>query len=209
MFDCERLSVDAQTEQKGRRALRAVFAGDFDAEIATLIRPSTRRQYGEIGKQIDPDEVIRFGLYVNGEAEPRDWFALTPELAEEIHEENARKANYYGEVQGIVHAFFKETKKPKLVLRELSSRALIDCYFKQEMYHAVVDTMEEPGAVIFVEGNVTEDLAKGVVECIDATEFRPAPDFSLAFYESFIGSKPDITGSLSTEEFVERVRDDG
>lgn len=209
MFDCQRIALDAASQEKGHRAMRAIFSGDRESEINALIRPATRLQYSLIGKQIDADEVIRIGLYQNGGREPGDWYELTREIAEEISESNARFAQYYGEVQGIVHAFFKEARKPKLVIRELSSQTLIDCFFKREMYHAAVDTMTEPGAVIFVEGTINEDLGIGVVESIEVTDFRLAPDFDLAFFDSFIGSQPNATGVLTSEEFTERINTDG
>jgi len=205
MFDCQRIAVDAVSQKLGQMALRSVLSGDRETDISALIRPATRLQYGFIARHIDADEVIRIGLYDNGEAEPTAWYDLTRERAEQISEENARDAEYYGEVQGIVHAFFKEARRPKLVIRELCSRELIDCYFKRDMYHAVVDTMTEPGAVIFVEGMISENLGRGVVECIEATDFRLAPDFDLSFFNSFLGSQPNATGVLTSEEFVERL----
>jgi hypothetical protein len=114
----------------------------------------------------------------------------------------------HGEIQGIVHAFYKEARKPRLVVRELSTRALIDCYFKPDMYQSVVETMTEPDAVIFVEGRVTEDIGSGLVKAVDATDFRPAPSFDQSFFDSFLGSRPKLTGDKSTEEYINDLRSD-
>jgi len=113
MFDCQRIAVDAVSQKLGQMALRSVLSGDRETDISALIRPATRLQYGFIARHIDADEVIRIGLYDNGEAEPTAWYDLTRERAEQISEENARDAEYYGEVQGIVHAFFKEARRPR------------------------------------------------------------------------------------------------
>ena len=134
---------------------------------------------------------------------------ITKESATRVVEDTPQVVSYHGEVQGIVHAFYKETDRPKLVVREISTRALVDCFFKPKMYRAAVETLLEPDAVVFVEGEVSEDRAKGIVESIKVTDFRPAPDFDKALFESFIGSQPNYTGDLTTEQFIQEVRGDG
>ena len=208
MFDCQRLSVDAKQHEQGQQALRSVITNDRSNAVSALIRPATRLQYSQLAKRIDPDEIVKLGLYSNGEADPKTWYDFSREKAEQIELEDNRKARYYGEIQGRVHSFYKEARKPHLVVRELATRALVYCFFKREMYNAAVETMNEPDGVIFVEGDVTEDLGKGVVESINVADFRPAPRFDFAFYEAFIGSQPRLTGDATTEEYIERLRSD-
>ena len=69
--------------------------------------------------------------------------------------------------------------------------------------------MLEPNAIIFVEGEVSEDREKGQVTSIRAAKFRPAPDFDDAWIGDFVGSYPEYTGNLSTEEFIIKVRQNG
>ena len=69
----------------------------------------------------------------------------------------------YGEVQGIVHAFFKEASPPYLKVRELSTQHLVNCYFRSEMYQAAVDVLADPSAVVLVEGWAKEDADSGWV----------------------------------------------
>lgn len=107
-----------------------------------------------------------------------------------------RTAKYHGEVQGIVHSFCKETRRPYLVIRELSTRALVKCFFAPDMYEKAIETLDEPDGVVFVEGEVNENVATGIVTTIEATDFRPAPIFDLAFHQSFIGSRPNLTGDF-------------
>lgn len=121
-------------------------------------------------------------------------------------EDEPQVVAYYGEIQGIVHAFYKESASPKLVIRELSIRTLVGRFFSPDMYKAAVEILLEPNAVIFVEGEVLEDRAKGQVVSIQVADFRLAPDFDEDWIDSFIGSCPECTGNLSTEEFIKEVR---
>jgi hypothetical protein len=208
MFDCQRLGVDAKQYEQGQQALHSVITNDRSHVISALIRPATRLQYSQLAKRIDPDEIVKLGLYRDGELDPKNWYDFSREKAEQIQLEDSKKASYYGEIQGIVHSFYKEARRPHLVVRELATRALVCCYFKREMYNAAVETMNEADGVIFVEGDVIEDLGKGVVESISVADFRLAPRFDFAFYEAFIGSQPRLTGDSTSEEYIERLRTD-
>ena len=76
------------------------------------------------------------------------------------------------------------------------------------MYEAAVETMNEPEAVIFVEGTVREDVGRGIVEAIEVADFHLAPQFDLTFFESFIGTKPGLTGEQESENFVRTLREE-
>ncbi len=115
---------------------------------------------------------------------------------------------YFGEIQGVVHAFFKESRRPHLVVRELSTRALIKCYFNPMMYEKAVETLSERDSVVFVEGEITERADIGIADEIEVLDFRPAPLFDLQFFESFIGSRPDLTGSDSSEDILNHTWSD-
>ncbi|MDE0297654.1 MAG: hypothetical protein OXN17_03405 [Candidatus Poribacteria bacterium] len=133
---------------------------------------------------------------------------MSKEAAIRVIEDSPQVVAYYGEIQGIVDAFYKESTSPKLVIRELSTRTLVDCFFAPDMYQVAVETLLKPNAVIFVEGEVSEDRAKGQVTSIQVADFRPAPDFDDEWIDSFVGSFLEYTGNLSTEEFIREVRQD-
>jgi hypothetical protein len=208
VFDCERLALDSESWERGKRGLRAILGNETIEDPSISVRVATRLKYSEIARRIDPDERIRIAVYENGTVDSSSWYELTREQSQEIEEANHRRAQYYGEIQGYVHSFYKEARKPKLVVRDLATRALVDCFFKPEMYEAVVDTMTEPKAVIFVEGIVNEDLGSGCIESIEVSDFHLAPEFDLAFFESFVGTKPDLTGDVSSERFIRELRDE-
>ncbi len=140
---------------------------------------------------------------------PPERFKLTKGMAEKIIAEVPQTVTYYGEIQGIIHALYKESQPPKLVVRELATHALVDCFFKDEMYQKVVNALRKPDTVLFIEGTATEEQEKGQVGSIEVARLTPAPDFDEARYKRFIGSQPGYTGTLTTEEFIAAVRDDG
>lgn len=192
----------------GRRALSMVFADTHeDGALALRIRPETRRQYRRIGSVLDVDEVARFGVYRDGETRPAQWFELAHasevEIASGLIDRNA-----YGEVQGVVNAFFKEHSPPYLRIRELSTNELVKCYFRPDMYQAAVELLEDRDAVVFVEGWLKEDADSGRTREIRVEDFRPAPDFDLAQFRDMLGSIPEYTGQLSSEDAVRNARGD-
>jgi hypothetical protein len=207
-FDCCFAGeLDEELATRGWRGLRAVLANDYsEADMAVLIRPATRRQYARIADPLDPDEMIRFGLYRNGGIEPADWYELTRGLSVEIQEPWNVVPRSFGEVQGIIHAFFKEADRPYLKVRELSTQQLVICYFKPELYSAAVEILADQDAVVFVEGWTTESPDTGFVVEIEATDFRLAPAFSLEGFWSSLGTIPEYTGDRSTQQALDSLR---
>jgi hypothetical protein len=207
-FDCRFvLPLEEQPASRLSSALRMVFANDYsDATTAMLIRPDTRRRYARIARPLDPDEAARFGIYRDGTVESIEWFALTAALAAEIEEPLAGSHRSYGEVQGIVHAFFKEVERPYLKIRELSTQQLVNCYFPMELYRSAVEVLADPGAVVFVEGWTTESAETGFITEVDIVDFRLAPEFREEAYRAGLGSQPDFTGELETADFIREVR---
>ena len=207
-FDCRfTLPLEDDRAVRVRSALRMVFANDYsDADTAMLVRPATRQRYARVARPLDPDEVARFGLYRNGAREGIEWFDLTPALAAEIETPVAGAQRSYGEVQGIVHAFFKETDRPYLKIRELSTRELVNCYFPPQLYRNAVEVLADPEAVVFVVGWTTEDVESGRVTEIEVTDFRLAPEFSEELYRQGLGSIPDFTGVQETTDYIREVR---
>jgi len=208
IFDLEKQSLDDSSFDRGKSGLRTVFLNDREHPLYHRIRPATRLYYAAIGKRIEPDDAIYIGIYRNGESEPQEGFTLTKALAAEIESQQEKRTRYHGEIQGVVHSFYKEAQPQYLKIRQLATDDLVTCYFDPSKYQTAVHTMEEESAVIFVEGEVTEDLESGQIESINISDFHYAPDFDLEFHKEFIGSKPKLTGKLAAEDFIKHLRSD-
>jgi hypothetical protein len=210
-FDCRlATALPVDVVDRGHHALTMLFADRFDdSMLAVQITLPTRRQFARIAGAIDPDEVIRFGLYSDGRIRPDDWYELRRDRLVEVEAAVSQARQSYGEVQGVVHAFFKEAERPYLKVRELSTKQLVNCYFPLAMYHEAVEVLADPDAVVFVEGWVTEDPETGFVTDMEVEDFRPAPPFSVENYRRTLGSMPAYTSRKPTGQFIDEVRDDG
>jgi hypothetical protein len=192
-----------------RRGLKSVMARDFSDDVMNVrISPRTRQEYFEIANDLEPNEKIEFAL-LDGEAEAPEVYELDRSAVSKFESEKPDFYRYPGEIQGIVHSFVKEAKRPKLVVRELSTRELVDCYFPKDMYRAAVDLLHDEDAVISVEGILTEDSNKGIATEIDVTNFTPAPTFDVREFERMIGAFPKaLTGGKDSAELLDEYRDD-
>jgi hypothetical protein len=209
-FVSECIIEDSRIQEFGYKALRAVFSNQPRDDYGRALRPATWRQFAAIANPIDADEIISLGVF-NGSAVP-EMFSLSKERVAEESLRSPKFAQYYGQVQGIIHAFYKESEKPKIVIRDISSGDLVDCYFKRDdiaMYHSAVNLLTDPNAVVFVEGDVSEDLDSGAIAAVTVRDFHEAPAFDVVKFNQGIGAFPDATGDLSTEEFVEKIRGNG
>lgn len=207
-FDCEALEdVELLVAERANRVFHTVMTNDRTSDFAKrVVSDSTRRQYSQIAALIEPDERVIFKLFNNGGAEPVETHDLTRSMAHDIDLQLPSTADYYGEIQGTIHALYKDDKPKRVVVRELSSRRLIDCFFDDAIYGGVIDALEDQRGVVFVEGEIRENLVTGIIEYVSAKDIRLAPVFDEARFNSLIGSAPELTGALSTEEYVERFR---
>ena len=189
------------------RGLRSVMARNFSDDVMNVrISPRTRREYIEIANDLEPDEKIEFALLDGGVPEV---YELDRAAVAEFKSEKPDYYRYPGEIQGIVHSFVKEAKRPRLVMRELSTKQLVDCYFTKDMYQGAVELLRDEDAVIFVEGIVTEDSSTGLVTEVEATDFTPAPQFDLAAFETMIGAFPRaLSGGKDLAALLEELRRD-
>jgi len=207
-YDC-RLAAELNeaNAEIGRRALRIIMGETLDEpDLSFRIRPETRRQYFRIAAPIDPDEKVRFGVYGDGQEKPDIWYELT-RREELLVSGGIISRGAYGEVQGVVNAFFKEGKRPHLRVRELSTKQFVKCFFRPDMYQAAVELLADRDAVVFVEGFIREDAETGETREIEVNDFRLASAFSKEEFDKYLGSLPDYTGDMTTEEYVENIRE--
>jgi len=206
-FDLEDPSIPESEADQWRRGFKVIMTDDStDAEMNQRIQRTTRKQFVSIQKALSLNESIEFGVYSNGDVSPAEIYQFTSQ-AEPPIEERPRTLSYHGEIQGVVHSFYKEAKPQYLKIRQLCTDDLITCYFSAAMYRSAIETMEAENTVLFVEGEITECLETGQIESINVSDFHFAPDFDLQFHLSFVGSRPDLTDGLSSDEIVRNLRD--
>lgn len=191
-YDCE-LAEDVTTEgvakfQKGLEFLVAYDAANKDSEPFP-IRDSTAKQFSLIGRYIDPDEVISFGIY-NGSARPR-WINFDRRVSSKIDAEIKDVVNYYGSVQGIIHSFHKESEKPHLKVRDAAFETLVPCYFSPEKYSQVAPLFQDREATIYVEGMISESISDETIIGLEAEGFRELQAATLEDVDKLFGCWPN------------------
>jgi len=210
IFDLENPSVEEADADLWRRGLRSVMARDLSDDLMNVrIKQQTRQQFLQIAKALPPEDKIQFALYSNSDASGAEVFEFKPEIAVQLEAEKPQSYQYYGDIQGIIHAFYKETKRPSFVVRELSTRDLVHCYFTHEMYRDAVEVLKDEDAVITVEGFVTEDSNSGKVTEIEVSHFTQCPKFDLQTFERMIGAFPKaLTGGEDAAKLLDDFRDE-
>jgi hypothetical protein len=206
-FDAHLAAVlDEEDAEEGRGALRYVF-GDAKADpiYAFKVTPGTRSQFRKMTAHLDPDELIRFNV-IGEEALPEGpWYDISP-VKEPLDAVDTMPRKIYGEIQGVITAFFKD-KGYHLRVRDLSTGRLVKCAFSDSMYGQILEALENPDSVVFVEGYIHEDPETGDTDEIQAEGILIAPSYSSELIDQFLGTIPDYTGTMTTEQHLERFRE--
>ena len=174
---------------------------DYDEETEGLNLPvssATAMEYARIGALIDPDEIIRLGIFPAGGGKPK-WRNITYAKTAVIHREVEQPLPSYGAIQGIVHAWFKEAKEPYFQVRELSSDTLIRVVYSSNKYAEVVEAVKERTSVLIITGNMLLDRATRQATEIRAEKIERVKILSTAEFEQFFGSAPEFDADLDSD----------
>jgi hypothetical protein len=178
---------------------------------AIQIRDSTRYQYAKIAEQLDEDEEIEIGVCEKHEdiiKEAFEYISLAkrdlPQIVRDIHE----MVESSGSVQGIIHSVFMRSSPKHFNIRELSTDNLIICEYPSALYPQLAKVLREESMVVHVYGIVKTDMVNRKIEKIITQRIEAAPAFiSEEEFNEFFGSSPNFTGNLSTQEFIDNMRD--
>ncbi|MEQ1513243.1 MAG: hypothetical protein ABL934_11275 [Lysobacteraceae bacterium] len=200
------VQIDPVIAEAARQAMGMVIGETSEnLPVAVRIRTETRRQFRKVTRTLDADESMRIGVYRGNEDRPESWYQVQRSDAMELTEGIVDR-NTYGEVQGVVNAFFKEHQPPYVRIRELSTGNLVKCFFRADQYQAAVELLEDKNAVVFVEGWLREDVSSGATREVRVEDFTPAVEFDEKAVEGLFGAVADYTGNLTSEQFVKRIR---
>lgn len=211
-FDIENLNtVNDFSINAFNRTLRRIGAfTTATADDYSDIPRATLLQYARIAKPIDADERVIFNLYAGEEEKPSIAYELTKNIAVAIEEYASKpeQLEYYGGIQGIIHSLVKEGDRPYLNIRELTSQKLIKCFYLKNMYDVIVSLLKRKDAVVHVHGLIRGNRTDRKIDFIKADKFKVADDFSDKDFQDFFGCAPDLTGDLTTKDFISKLRDD-
>ena len=176
-------------------------------KINGKIRAKTYSQYAKLGNALAVDEKIGIGVFDNGNVEPTKWRYLDKAKAIKISATLQEKISYYGSIFGNIYTLFKGAKPQYFTLREHINGELVSCYFGADLYPDVIKALESRKANIYVHGLITAFRSARKIESVRVGKIMVAPVLSDKEYRRFFGAAPDITGSLTTEQYIDEARD--
>jgi hypothetical protein len=186
------------------------FANAFDdtrrGKRILPVRNNTRYQYARIAEQLDEDEMIEFGVYKDLESTAAEVLPLSKRDLPTIIGEIQGPVESYGSVQGVIHSVFMGSSPRHFFIRELSTDNLIKCIYSSTQYPALLEALQEEAKVVHVHGSIKTDMVNRRIEQMIMQQIEVAEKLSDKEFEEFFGSCPDLTGQLSTQEFIDQIR---
>ena len=134
--------------------------------------------------------------------------SLTKTQANNIINEIETGVEYYGTIHGVIHAFFKGADPPYFTIREHWSNDLIKCFFQVDLYKNVYVTLEKRDALVYTHGSINANKNTKKIEQIWVDKIVAAPELSRKEFDKFFGSAPNYTGSLSSQEAIDKFWND-
>ena len=186
----------------------AKFKTGSSAKLPKFITAATVSKFASLRQSLDADEEIGIALFDIDSGKLKRWNLIDRLQLEQIAESIEAEVRYVGAVMGRTHEWNKGAKEPYIIIRELNSGELIKCIYADVDYDKVAKLFYRKTAVVIIEGGMTFNRITGKSEVQQATNFDFAPDLLDDNYERFFGCAPNMTGSLSTEEFIAKGRDD-
>lgn len=173
--------------------------------------PNTVRQFIEIGDVIDPDEVIRVGVFDDVDTpvptkEP-EWEQITKLVTRNVEAVFHEEYRYEGVLQGKLGTWYKDSNY--FNLRDLASGALIKCFYRPDMYDQIYSLYNDKDAVVNLTGHISAERVSGAVKEMRIAWAKSYIPLSDAEFNKLFGLAPDLTGELSTTEFIDKLRSDG
>lgn len=187
------------------------FIADYDPDAEGsngLVSDATLMEYARLGERIDPDETISLGIYTPDRKRLK-WRRVEYRKASRIRQAIEVPINSYGSVQGALHSLFKEAERPFFQLRELSTDNLVRCFYDDGLYGQIIDGLRHRAAIVHASGQMKFDRAKRVIGEMRVDRLDRVEPLTDDEFRSVFGMAPFLTGDLTTQQYIDDMRDDG
>lgn len=200
--------VSSQVADQLKEMMTAIVNGNSFTAQQLGVREQTRLQFSELAKRAESTHVpVEFGIYSpSANVTGPDWHRITVENAQLLTVTVSPQVEYVGAIQGVVHAWFKESAEPHFQLREFSQNQLIKCYYGSDHYADVLRAVVHRQERVHVRGLVRVNRMDKSIESIRVSKIKNAIDFSDADFERFFGCAPNMTGDLDSAQFISQHR---
>lgn len=196
------ISVNSRMKKLGRYVPSRQQAPK-DVSRETVVR------YAKLADKLGTDSVVELGVYEkDAVSQPTAWSRLSRTRAGEILDAMEEAVAFYGSLQGTMHSVNVGASPAFFQLRERAGGKLVRCTFKRELHARVIDGLRRPGLVVLVSGHANASREYREITSFEAERIDTVDEITEEQFDSFVGSMPGLTGDLSTEEFIDRIRRD-
>jgi hypothetical protein len=185
------------------------FSRFRNGHLSSAYSPTTIKQFIEVGDVIDTAEKIRIGVFDNVEedgGEPH-WEEITKLVTRNVDAVFHESYRYDGALQGKIGTWYKDSNY--FNLRDLASGLLIKCFYPSEMYEHIYALYDDKDAVVNLSGMIVADRGTGQVNEMRVTWAKSYAPLSDHEFNKLFGLAPDLTGDLTTQEYIDRIRSNG
>jgi hypothetical protein len=202
-------NVEPVAARKFNTGLR-FFSRFRNGQLPPDYSPATVRQFIDIGEVIDADEVVRLGIFEDiessNELEEPTWESITKLVTRSVDEVFHEEYKYEGALQGKLGTWYKDSNY--FNLRDLASGSLVKCFYRPDMYETIYGLYEDKDAVVNVTGGVTAERISGEIREVRVTWARSYTPLSESEFNRLFGLAPDLTGDMTTSDYIDRIRRD-
>jgi hypothetical protein len=201
-------NVEAPAAVKFNAGLR-FFSRFRNGHLPSDYSPATIRQFIEIGDAIDTDEIVKVGIFNDVEAENEEptWEKVTKLVTRNVEAVFHEEYRYEGALQGKLGTWYKDSNY--FNLRDLASGALIKCFYRPDMYEVIHSLYDDKEAVVNLSGQVTAERVSGQVKEMRINWAKSYAPLSNSEFNKLFGLAPDLTGEMSTPDYIDKLRSDG
>jgi hypothetical protein len=183
------------------------FSRFRNEHLPSTYSPTTIKQFIEIGGAIDADEKIKVGVFEDVDADNEEpvWEQITKLVTTKVDAVFHDQYRYDGALQGKLGTWYKDSNY--FNLRDLASGSLIKCFYPTDMYETIYGLYLDKDAVVNLSGMVTANRVTGQIEEMRITWAKSYAPLSAREYNKLFGLAPDLTGDLTTDQYIDRIRD--
>ena len=199
-YDCEtETEHDLPEIRMVNAGVRAIASEEFitPSELPFQMRRGTIRQFSNIAATLDSGQIIQFGIYRDPLNGAMDRLFLDKAKASRIQKEVPEFVDYYGAIQGLIHALHKESDDPHVTIREQVSGELVKCYFSKEHYDEIVELLRDKQAVVYAEGLISENVITGAIKSMRSERYRVLEPVNYEFLDSIFGTDEEFRLALA------------
>jgi hypothetical protein len=183
------------------------YFADFkeNQHLISAFAPETVRQFIEIGDALDTDEIVKLGVIApDGIPDSAEWKSISKITTLNVDNAFNQDYSYEGAIQGMLSTWYKESSY--FYLRDKSTRELVKCIYRDEMYDQIYSLYDDKDAVVNIVGNVKAKRATGKIDEIRVSWVKSYARLSDAEFNKLFGLAPDITGEMSSSDYIDKMR---